>query len=259
MLYELLAGRRYLSTPRRPSPELPSVEIQRIIREEEPPKPSTRLSSLGERIRHGRTWQRRVDIRTVRLLVRNELRGDLDWITMKALEKDRNRRYDTAAALSDDLERHLRYEPVEASPPSAVYRMRRFARRYRGQVLAAGLVLATLLAGVISSTAFALRSEAAARQERVEKERADREAEAAGQQRDLARRQSYTANLAMANLAFQRGDVSEGRKLLDRCPEEYRGWEWSHCSSLTLLLPSPSRWATRGTPISRSEWMRPES
>jgi serine/threonine protein kinase len=87
------------------------------------------------------------------------LRGDLDWIIQKALEKDRERRYATVAALAEDIERHLAHEPVLASAPSATYRMRKFARRYRLQVVAGGLVLLALIGGTVGTSIGLLRSE----------------------------------------------------------------------------------------------------
>ncbi len=141
MLYELLAG----SMPFEPSALRQAAfgEIQRIIREEEPPKPSTRLSSLGDE--SGAVAGKR---RTTRAALGKQLHGDLDWITMKALEKDRTRRYATATEFAADIQRHLCNEPVHASPPSVTYRLRKFVRRNRRGVIAAGLVFATLLAGM---------------------------------------------------------------------------------------------------------------
>ena len=112
LLYELLTG----ALPFDPTTlrQAGFGEIQRIIREQEPPRPSTRLSSLGDESTTSAN-RRRADPRS---LLR-ELRGDLDWIVMKALEKDRNRRYETANGLAMDLRRHLDNEPVLARPPSA--------------------------------------------------------------------------------------------------------------------------------------------
>jgi len=112
--------------------------MAKIIRELEPPKPSTRLSTLAEEAvnrRNGKTPEdiargHDTDFRTLR----REVRGDLDWITLKALEKDRSRRYATASAFADDVARHLNQEPVLAGSPSRVYRMRKFARRNRASV-----------------------------------------------------------------------------------------------------------------------------
>src|SRR5262245_30999708 len=101
-------------------------EIRRIIREEEPPRPSTRLSTLGHAAATVST-NRQSDPKRLSQL----MRGELDWIVMKALEKDGTRRYDTASAFAADVQRYLKDEPVEACPPSAWYRFRKFARRHK--------------------------------------------------------------------------------------------------------------------------------
>src|SRR5262249_15946255 len=110
------------------------------------------------------------------------MKGDLDWIVMKALDKDRSRRYETASGLAMDLQRHLSDEPVLACPPSRGYRARKFLRRSRGAVLAASVLLLALLGGVIGTTAGLLRAQheaAQARQARDDQERARLRAEAA--------------------------------------------------------------------------------
>src|SRR4051794_17720717 len=137
LLYELLTG----TTPFDPETLKRAAfdEMRRIIREEEPPKPSTRLSSLGDRLSIV-SARRKADARHLERAVR----GELDWIVMKALEKDRRRRYETANAFAADVERYLADQPVEACPPSAGYRLRKFLRRNQGPV-AAGLALAALL------------------------------------------------------------------------------------------------------------------
>ena len=110
-------------------------EIRRIIREEEPPRPSTRISTLGQAAATV-SANRQSDPKRLRQLVR----GELDWIVMKALEKDRNRRYETASAFAADVQRYLHDEPVEACPPSAWYRFRKFARRNKRALLTASVV-----------------------------------------------------------------------------------------------------------------------
>ena len=109
--------------------------MQRLIREEEPPKPSTRLSSSGEELtaiaRHRSMAPEQLQ---------KAVRGDLDWIVMKTLEKDRGRRYETPSSLVDDVHRFLSHEPVEACPPSSVYRLRKFMRRNRALTATAGVV-----------------------------------------------------------------------------------------------------------------------
>ncbi len=145
LLYELLTG----TTPF-PTSELMSkgfAEMMRIIREVEPHKPSTRLSSLGDTGTRTAV-QRGVDVKSLA----SSLRGDLDWIVMKCLEKDRTRRYETASGLMADIVRHLKDEPVLAGAPSASYKVRKFVRRNRGRVIAGGVVLAVLVLGVIGTT-----------------------------------------------------------------------------------------------------------
>lgn len=134
LLYELLTGTTPFDKSRLAAAGLD--EIRRVIREEEPETPSTRLS-------HSRGT-----LSTVAALRKTEpaklpplVRGDLDWITMKCLEKDRVRRYETANGLAMDIQRYLADQPVLAGPPSATYRARKFVRRHRGAAISAGLVL----------------------------------------------------------------------------------------------------------------------
>src|SRR5262249_45057634 len=124
LLYELLTGTTPLSRERLKDADYD--EIRRIIREEEPPKPSHRISTLGQAASTV-SAHRKSDPKRLSTL----LRGELDWIVMKCLEKDRNRRYETASGLARDIERYLHDEPVQACPPSAWYRLRKFVRRNR--------------------------------------------------------------------------------------------------------------------------------
>ena len=144
LLYELLTG----STPfeRKRLQAAAFDEMLRIIREEEPPKPSTRLSTADAlpSIAANRGSEPNKLSRLVR--------GELDWIVMKALEKDRNRRYETANGLAADIQRYLNDEPVQACPPSAMYRFRKFARRNKVGVTAGVAVAAALLFGVAGTT-----------------------------------------------------------------------------------------------------------
>ncbi len=164
VLYELLVGALPFDT--KTLLQGGFAEIQRIIREVEPPKPSTKLSSLGA---DSTTiaQKRRTELRTLA----RQIRGDLDWIVMKCLEKDRTRRYDTANSLALEIGRYLNSEPILAGPPSTTYRMRKFVRRNKGQVFAAASILIVLLAG-LGGTSFGLvqarRERAAAEQARNE-------------------------------------------------------------------------------------------
>ena len=129
LLYELLTG----STPfeGKRLHEAAFDEMLRIIREEEPPKPSTRLSSIDT------LPSIAANRHTEPARLSKDVRGELDWIVMKALEKDRNRRYETASGFAADIERYLHDEPVQACPPSAAYRFRKFARRNKAALIAA--------------------------------------------------------------------------------------------------------------------------
>jgi tetratricopeptide (TPR) repeat protein len=159
LLYELLTG----STPfdQETFRQAAFDEVRRIIREQEPPRPSTRLSSLGA-TRATVSANRKADARQLD----RSIRGELDWIVMKALEKDRRRRYETANDFASDVMRHLTDQPVQAGPPSAGYRLRKFVRRNKGPV-AAGLALAALLVlgtlGTSIGLVWALRAERRAR------------------------------------------------------------------------------------------------
>ena len=182
LLYELLTGSTPLDHKRANRAAL--LELLRIIKEEEPPKPSTRLSSTDEL--PSVAANRGLDPKKLSILVR----GDLDWIVMKALEKDRTRRYETANALARDLQRHLADEVVEARPPSANYRLRKFVRRNRGLVVAVALITLALVGGVVGTTWGIIRAAARAEGERLAKLDADAQrikAVAANEQAQKAR------------------------------------------------------------------------
>src|SRR5262249_52907547 len=138
LLYELLTG----STPLGDRLKKTALEeLLRLIREEEPPRPSTRLSQSGDALPAISSCRGPEPAR-----LGEAPRGDLDWIVMKAVEKDRTRRYETASGLARDLQRHLADEPVEACPPSARYRLRKLLRKYRvplGVAVACAAVLFT--------------------------------------------------------------------------------------------------------------------
>jgi tetratricopeptide (TPR) repeat protein len=134
LLYELLTGTTPFDKDRLKAAS--HDELRRIIREEEPPRPSTRVSTVGQLATTIAT-HRKSEPRKLRQL----LGGDLDWIVMKALEKDRNRRYESASAFAADVQRYLADEPVQACPPSTWYRYRKFARRNKRILAVAGLFL----------------------------------------------------------------------------------------------------------------------
>src|SRR5215471_8539647 len=157
LLYELLTG----SPPftKKDLEKAGMLEMLRVIREEEPTKPSTKLST-AEGLPTLAANRGTEPAKLTRLV-----RGELDWIVMKALEKDRNRRYETANGFAMDVQRYLADEPVLACSPSASYRLRKFVRRHRGPVLAAALVALALMGGIVGTTIGLLRAQQAQKSE----------------------------------------------------------------------------------------------
>jgi WD40 repeat protein/serine/threonine protein kinase len=204
LLYELLTG----TTPfdRETLRKAAFDEVRRIICQEEPPRPSMRLSALGATLT-AVSAKRGSDARRLGKLVR----GELDWIVMKALEKDRNRRYETASGLAADVYRYLSDEPVEACPPSAWYRLSKVARRHRVALVTLALVAAALVLGMALSTWEAVRATRAERRER---------------------QSAYFQRIALADREWSANNLSQAVDLLDRCPPDLRGWEWHYLKRL---------------------------
>jgi hypothetical protein len=150
LLYELLTGTTPLERQRLREAALD--EMLRLIKEEEPPRPSVRLSCSGNL--PSIAAARKTEPARLSKLVR----GEVDWIVMKCLEKDRSRRYETASGLARDLERYLNDEPVEACPPSTAYRLRKYARKHRAEFATAAGFAALLIVGTAVSTWQAIRA-----------------------------------------------------------------------------------------------------
>ena len=161
LLYELLTG--HVPFERKELAQASFDEMRRVIQEKEPLKPSTRLSALSAQ--DLTTVARRQSTEPPRLV--HLVRGDLDWIVMKCLEKDRGRRYETASGLALDLERHLHHEPVTAAAPSTLYRMGKFVRRHRVGLATAAALMALVAAGVVASVWQAVRATRAEEQART--------------------------------------------------------------------------------------------
>ncbi len=166
LLYELLTGKTPFDHER--LLRAGCDEMRRVLREEEPPKPSTFVSTMALDLRTD--IARRRSEESGRLV--SLIRGDLDWIAMKALEKDRARRYDTASSLAEDIGRHLTSEPVQARPASVAYRLRKMVRRNKLAVAAAAAVLAALVTGLGVSSWMFLREKNARDKEKQALERA---------------------------------------------------------------------------------------
>ena len=241
--YELLTGR-----PPFDPEKLLAVgydAVMRVIREEEPPKPSTRLSTMAEEELTAVAAKHGSEPAKLGRLVR----GDLDWIVMKALEKDRRRRYETANGLADDLRHHLNDEPVEAGAPSQLYRLRKLIRRNKVAYGAVGAIAASLLIGFSVSTRMFFREKdalersvlAEREQSRLAKE--SREfAEESARAKDQSEANAYASRILLAAQLWQNGDVENAEKTLDECAPPLRGWEWNYLKrkfhSELLTLPA---------------------
>jgi len=240
LLYELLTS----ATPfdAKELREAGYIQMQRIIRETEPLRPSTKLNTMGDAL---------TDIAKHRqsspALLPKLVRGDLDWIAMKTLEKDRTRRYETANELAMDIQRHLSNEPVEASPPSTLYRVRKLVQKHRRTVAAVITIAAILVIGLLISTTMyfvanrARRSEAVARtQAEQAKVLAEQAKNAEQEQRKLAetkaedlRRSSYVNSIQLADASYREGNIRRVHELLDSCPNDLRGWEWNRINYIS--------------------------
>jgi tetratricopeptide (TPR) repeat protein/tRNA A-37 threonylcarbamoyl transferase component Bud32 len=219
ILYELLTGLRPFDAKRLRQAALD--EVIRILREEEPSKPSTRLSTDDALPSHAAS--RQTEPKKLMAL----LRGELDWIVMKCLEKSRERRYETANALSRDIQRFLADEPVEARPASFGYRASKFLRRHKGPVVAVGLLLLTLISGIIGTTWGLLEAkhqQGLALDEAVETEKARRVAvneaaekekarKAEAEQRAEADTQRHEAKKAQGKAEAERAAAQKERNL----------------------------------------------
>jgi len=233
VLYELLAG--VLPFERESLARLGFVEVQRTIREQEPASPSSRLSGLGEQAKAIAESRRTQVVPLARCLHR-----ELEWIPLKAMRKDRCRRYRSAAELADDVQNYLDGRPLIAGPETTVYRVKKFVRRHAGSVATAALVAAAIVLGLVVSTAMYLRAEDARRKENIARTRAEQAERTTKEKAEELRRILHANSIQLADEKCRDGNVKHARELLDSCPKDLRGWEWdrlSHImdqSSLTL-------------------------
>jgi WD40 repeat protein/serine/threonine protein kinase/tetratricopeptide (TPR) repeat protein len=245
LLYELLTGKTPFD-----SKELIQAgleEIRRIIREEEPPKPSTRLSTMMGADLATITGHRKADVSKLASLVR----GDLDWIVMKALEKDRTRRYETANGFAADIQRHLGNQPVEACPPSNFYRLQKMVRRNKLAISMIAMIVMTLCLGAIVSTVQAVRAMKAEKNEKAARQVAELSSTEEARQRKLAEENAgkateseqsarlllYASDMRLASEAWEDGNLSLMVSLLDAHqpkPDQpdLRGFEYFHLRKL---------------------------
>jgi WD40 repeat protein/serine/threonine protein kinase len=245
LLYELLTGTTPFDSEQ--FKKASDDEMRRMIREDEPPRPSTRLSTLQHAELSTIAERRGQEPRRLS----QQLRGELDWIVMKALEKDRNRRYESASAFAADVQRYLEDEPVLACPPSVGYRLRKLARRNRAAVMATVLVVAAVLLGSALSLWKYLDEREARRDADYHREQSDLNAQEARNQTTEAvrarqdadrQRKAMYQNLYFADIRLGLVDWYVGnlarltRKLWSHVPQsggsDHRGWEWYYLLSL---------------------------
>jgi serine/threonine protein kinase/WD40 repeat protein len=216
LLYELLVGQTPFDAKEMVQGGLDA--LRQIIREKEPLRPSTKLNTLRGEARTTAGKHRQTDVG--RLL--HQLQGDLDWIVMKCLEKDRTRRYDTANGLAMDIRRHLANEPVVARPPSAAYKLQKAWQRNKLLFTAGTAIVVALVLGVIGTTIGLLRAEKhrqVAEQKQTEAEAERRRAESEQQRAENAEREAqqhlYTALLEQARATVLTGELGHRARALD--------------------------------------------
>ncbi len=236
LLYELLTGKTPFDAEALMRSGLD--ECRRTIREDEPARPSTRLATMLDADLTATASQRRTE--APKLI--HSLRGDLDWVVMKALEKDRTRRYATASELARDVQRFIDGDTVSARPPSTFYRLQKFTRRHRGVITAVTIIALMLIAGVTVSTWLAVRATSAEHKavasERLEaglRRKAERQQARAEQESAAARLSEYVADINLAQQSLTPAAANYGRavqllnKHLPRPGEaDLRGFEWHY-------------------------------
>ncbi len=279
MLYELLTGHTPFDEAWARAAGLD--EVRRLIREIQPPRPSTRIT-VSDESSATIAARRQTEPRKLRLL----LRGDLDWIVMKALEKDRSRRYQTAGDLARDIERYLNDEPVEARPPTLADRIGKWARRHRPVLWSAGVLLVLSTIGLSLSTLMIARQRAEAvrayeetarqlqatsRAERLAETQmhlAEKQEKEAIRQRNVAEHARYASDM---RLALYHWTTGESTRLLERLHAQIplsgrpdlRGWEWYYLFSQThndrLAFPFQSSnalaWSPDGESLATVDWL----
>src|SRR5262245_58490703 len=204
------------------------MEMLRLIREVEPPKPSTRLSQSRDALSYRAAYRKTDSHRLLKMV-----RGELDWIAMRALEKDRSRRYPTASALAADVQRYLHDEQVEACPPSLGYRLSKFARKQKVAFTIGAAVAATLLLGLAATLWQAVRATQAERDardaEKVAMEKSEEATAALGKlhaAQDEQRKAQYIWDMQLIPTAWDAGRIDRIQQTLARQTLDLRQFEW---------------------------------
>ncbi|MHC4439237.1 MAG: protein kinase domain-containing protein, partial [Planctomycetota bacterium] len=242
LLYELLTGATPFDAKRLREGGID--HIQQVICQEEPRTPSARLTSLGDKAKE--VAERR---RTQIITLTRRLHRELEWIPMKAMRKDRIRRYRSASELSDDIQNYLTGTPLIAGPESTVYRARKFVRKHAGSVATAALLLVVIILGLAVSILMGCRAEQARQHEvtvrkQVEQAlmRAENAEKAAREKSEELRRTLYVNSIQLADAKYREANIQRVRELLESCPNDLRGWEWYRLRHIT----DQSRMTLRG-------------
>lgn len=262
MLYELLCGGPPFEAPvAAPVGGNLADALRRKVIHFDPPRPSTRLRGMPDQ---GTSVARDRGTEPERL--RRVLRGDLDWIVMKAMEKDRSRRYATVGELADDIRRHIEHKPVRAGPPGTWYTLAKAVRRNRGAFTAAALVLVAIVLGLTAAVAGLFQAQ-------NERDRADlaraaavsagteekRQRSIADERAAEASRQLYVAAISAAVAGHAQNIAADVWRNLELAPKSLRGWEWRHLAyrawpgSIEFRLPAGAV-DPRCEPISGTDW-----
>jgi WD40 repeat protein len=231
LLYELLAGSPPFTCAEMETAGV--LEMLRVIREQEPTRPSTKLST-AEGLPTLAANRGMEPAKLTRMM-----RGELDWIVMKALEKDRNRRYETANDFALDVQRFLADEPVQAGPPSLAYRMRKFVKRNRSLVLAVMVVLLSLVAGIVGTTLGRVEADNARNEAEKSAKMAkdeERKAKSLATEEKVARNRAewllYASQISLSLQAWDANDPALALHYLDLCRPEFRSWEHDYLCTL---------------------------
>jgi WD40 repeat protein/serine/threonine protein kinase len=247
LLYELLTGTTPFDTKELLRSGLDAM--RRMIRESEPDRPSTRLSQiLSAKEVSGSSKSRIVDRKS-------QIARDLDWIVMKAMEKDRTRRYDTASELVVDLKQFLNDEPVSAAAPSLMYQLQKLTRRHKTAFRAAITIVLVTLVGLTTSVWLAFLAVNAEHLAEENETEAKRQAGLARAAKQKEKQENYYAKIRLAESYVREDRIVEARQILMTCPEEYRHWEWGHLIYQThqeiYSFPAPDNVSKRipGNPV----------
>jgi WD40 repeat protein/serine/threonine protein kinase len=226
VLYELLAGVPPFDAKRLREGGID--HIQQVICEEQPRTPSARLTSLGDKAK-AVAQSRRTQI----IALTRRLQRELEWIPMKAMRKDRTRRYRSASELADDIHNYLTGTPLIAGPESTIYRARKFIRKHAGSVATAALLAVVIILGLVVSILMGCRAEQAREKEATARKqveqalvRAENAEKVAQERAEDYRRALYFNHIALAEISYRDGNIRRLRELLALCPADLRGWEW---------------------------------